>query len=323
MIQAHAGELTRPTAIHTERLDDCDRVALLHSGENLRIEQLSPGCFEGTFAAVRGRIVRAATAEFNQVVLIRGQAMSDQVSIYPVSPENAGGVWQGRRLDPGRLVIHGPDAGTDHRSSRYCRLMEFSLPADALVHFARILLRADINVGPRSWSAASPSPEVVAALVRSTRRMLALGAGVIPSDAPEWFHAEQECIRTIVAAALPACGPRAADLPLSRRTALAARAEEIMRARLDRPVGTIEFCAELGVSERTLRRAFQERRGLGPIEFSKVLRLHAVRSELKTGATSVAEAARRWGFHHLGNFAADYRRAFGRLPSWTFRQSSL
>jgi AraC-like DNA-binding protein len=33
----------------------------------------------------------------------------------------------------------------------------------------------------------------------------------------------------------------------------------------------------------------------------------------------VNEIAARWGFDHAGNFAADYRRLFGELPSQTLR----
>jgi AraC family ethanolamine operon transcriptional activator len=80
----------------------------------------------------------------------------------------------------------------------------------------------------------------------------------------------------------------------------------------------LDLCQELGVSERTLHYAFQEVRGLSPIAYFKANRLNAVRQELKAapaGTTTVGEIARRWGFLHSGEFAADYRRLFGELPS--------
>jgi AraC family ethanolamine operon transcriptional activator len=54
--------------------------------------------------------------------------------------------------------------------------------------------------------------------------------------------------------------------------------------------------------------------------YFKALRLDAVRQELKTapaGTTTVRLIAQRWGFRHTGEFAADYRRLFGELPSQT------
>ena len=36
---------------------------------------------------------------------------------------------------------------------------------------------------------------------------------------------------------------------------------------------------------------------------------------------SIADAANRWGFWHMGQFTADYRELFGELPSKTLRNS--
>jgi AraC family transcriptional regulator, ethanolamine operon transcriptional activator len=56
--------------------------------------------------------------------------------------------------------------------------------------------------------------------------------------------------------------------------------------------------------------------------YFKVCRLNAVRQELKAAAAGTAavwEVAQRWGFWHSGEFAADYRRLFGELPSQTLK----
>ncbi|MCP4898634.1 MAG: helix-turn-helix domain-containing protein [bacterium] len=48
-------------------------------------------------------------------------------------------------------------------------------------------------------------------------------------------------------------------------------------------------------------------------------RLDGVRKELlRSGAKlKIADTANNWGFWHVGQFAADYRRHFGELPSQT------
>lgn len=78
-----------------------------------------------------------------------------------------------------------------------------------------------------------------------------------------------------------------------------------------------------GVSERTLQYAFQERFGLTPAAFLKARRLAAVRSELlhaRPAGASVSQVVAQFGFWHSGQFAADYRRAFGELPSETLKR---
>jgi AraC family ethanolamine operon transcriptional activator len=53
--------------------------------------------------------------------------------------------------------------------------------------------------------------------------------------------------------------------------------------------------------------------------YFKTSRLNEVRQELKVApaGTTVREIAQHWGFRHTGEFAADYRRLFGELPSQT------
>jgi AraC-like DNA-binding protein len=78
-----------------------------------------------------------------------------------------------------------------------------------------------------------------------------------------------------------------------------------------------------GVSERTLQYAFLERFGLTPGAFLKARRLAAVRTALKCSSgefTLVGDLASEFGFWHAGQFARDYRRAFGELPSQTLRR---
>ena len=59
-----------------------------------------------------------------------------------------------------------------------------------------------------------------------------------------------------------------------------------------------------------------------PMAFVRERRLDEVRRRLLAGGreqTSVSNAALDFGFCHLGRFSADYRRAFGELPSETLR----
>jgi AraC-like DNA-binding protein len=111
--------------------------------------------------------------------------------------------------------------------------------------------------------------------------------------------------------------PRA---PASVRAATVARARSHIAAFPREPLTVRDLCRATGASERTLRRAFVEHFGLPPKAYLQQRRLHGVRGELRRAAPSisrVADVANGWGFWHLGQFASDYRRLFGELPSET------
>jgi transcriptional regulator GlxA family with amidase domain len=101
---------------------------------------------------------------------------------------------------------------------------------------------------------------------------------------------------------------------------LVAEAEALMGSR---PWGALTMsglCRELEVSERSLHYAFRDVLGQTPMAYYRHKRLNAVRRLLKQAGslqTTVAEVGRAWGFWHTGQFAADYRRLFGEIPSTT------
>ncbi len=110
--------------------------------------------------------------------------------------------------------------------------------------------------------------------------------------------------------------PRA---PASVRAAVVARARAHIAAFPREPLTVRDLCRATGASERTLSRAFVEHFGLSPKAYLRARRLHGVRGELRRGSpgTKVVDVANDWGFWHLGQFASDYRRLFGELPSQT------
>ena len=79
------------------------------------------------------------------------------------------------------------------------------------------------------------------------------------------------------------------------------------------------ICKATGASWRTLDYAFKEHFSVTPKEYLQMVRLHGVRRELQLGGgvALIADVANRWGFWHMGQFAADYRVKFGELPSVT------
>ncbi len=86
-----------------------------------------------------------------------------------------------------------------------------------------------------------------------------------------------------------------------------------------------DLCRHACVSERTLQNAFRQRFGTTPAAFLKARRLAAVYAMLRSNGeanASVGDIAAQYGFWHSGQFAADYKRSFGELPSDTLNRTA-
>jgi AraC-like DNA-binding protein len=100
-------------------------------------------------------------------------------------------------------------------------------------------------------------------------------------------------------------------------------ATELAQAHPNPSPNVAELAQLNGVSERTLRRAFQGCYGLSPLEYLRIHRLHQARKLLRTSCpdtTTVTQVAFDGGFWDLGRFAGSYRQLFGELPSETLRK---
>ena len=153
-------------------------------------------------------------------------------------------------------------------------------------------------------------------LVRIMSHLRTYRGGLTPSTAEFWKRSIVECMAANVMSSLPP--DDTGWLPSARR--LIRRVEEYLDEAGTRPVHVLEICAALGVSRRTLHRAFQEVFGLGPVSFLRHKRLctvHSILHQSAPGSTTVAAVAMDQGFYELGRFAQYYRAMFGERPSQT------
>jgi AraC-like DNA-binding protein len=150
-------------------------------------------------------------------------------------------------------------------------------------------------------------------------------------SAPEILRSElirRSVVDMLFAAALTAFpieavgdGPTgAADdaLPSTVRRALA-----FIDEHLDQPIGIEEIAEAARLSVRGLQSAFRRHLGTTPRAALRSARLAAAHADLlraEAGRDDVASIARRWGFHHLGRFAAEHRAAYGEPPRRTLQR---
>ena len=159
-------------------------------------------------------------------------------------------------------------------------------------------------------------------LVRIMSHLRTRSGSLTASTADFWRRSIVECMAANVMSSLPP--DDGGWLPSARR--LIRRVEDYLDTTGTRPVHVSEICAALGVSRRTLHRAFQEVFGLGPVSFLRHKRLCAVHSILRDSAprsTTVSAVAMAQGFYELGRFAQYYHAMFGERPSETLGVATL
>lgn len=101
------------------------------------------------------------------------------------------------------------------------------------------------------------------------------------------------------------------------------RAIDLIQSCPESPHTTQSLARDIGVSVRSLQRAFQRQLGSSPTEYLREARLRRVHDELRarrSELTSVGEIAKRWGFCDTGRFSAVYRKRFGESPSETLKR---
>ncbi|MFE2876447.1 AraC family transcriptional regulator [Streptomyces roseus] len=103
------------------------------------------------------------------------------------------------------------------------------------------------------------------------------------------------------------------------------RAVAFIESAPDAGIGLTEMAAAAGVTPRALQYAFRRHAGTTPTAYLRRVRLDLAHADLLAGdpadGVGVAAIAHRWGFHHLGRFAAAYRAAYGHAPSRTLGES--
>lgn len=206
----------------------------------------------------------------------------------------AGNAWGAMSLSPGDLAAVGQ------------ALIGYELSAPAITHVIRPsahLVKRLSNLHKAAGDLAATAPDILAH--------------------PEVAKAiEQALVRAMVDCLTD---PAAAERGNSGRcrAAVMRRLEQVLEANGDRPLYIPELCAQLGVSDRTLRSQCQEHLGMSPHRYLWLRRMHLARRALGLAdgtRKSVTEIALDHGFGELGRFSVAYRRLFGEMPSVTLRR---
>jgi AraC family ethanolamine operon transcriptional activator len=256
--------------------------------------------------------------------ITEGQARSDGYIVF--IPLNHAGAYaaNGTALDKDSFAILEPGCDFCLRSEIEHDWSTIFVPTD------KIALGGDL-VEP------SPDYEKVTCRVTRPKRQLAdwLRASVSQvmtaaahcsqfESTPAATRAAGELVRvaSLVVGKTQACESNQKGRPRVPRPEIIRRSKELLEAREGKRVLVGELAAAADVSKGTLRTAFNEYFGVGPIRYLQIRQLHQVNRALRATdpeAAGVTDVLVRHGEWEFGRFASRYRQLFGELPSETLQ----
>jgi len=236
---------------------------------------------------------------------------------------NPQAVWGGTPIGETTLVHYAAGAEVVGRSTGALAWASIIFDQEVLDRHAA---RLGIEIAPRTSSAQllAPAPAAMADLRAAARRLFTIADSAhIVLEIPEVRRFQEEQLLTALVRAAGTAGEEREAVAISHRR-IVLRALDVLQRRCDEPVYLAELCEAAGVSERTLRTAFQRIHGASPIRYLHVHRMGQARRALLEADPSrerVADIATRFGFANLGRFAVEFRQLFGVSPSQLLRSA--
>jgi len=293
------------------------------SGWDLEFRQLSAGRLRGRARMMAGAHCTAMKVELNQVYHQVGHILPGHLTFGVTYPTCGEFNWCRSPARSGEVLNFNQEGGFEGTSRESFSGCALSFRREMLEDLAETLgLPVDLDSISRAGGTLLKASEQTAGLraqfdeaFRSATESEPAGSA---TEASALFDtgAAESILRLL---ARPSEQPRNTVQP-ARRSALR-HALDILATPENLPITVQELCRLVGVSAPSLYRAFRDEFGVSTKQYIQSRVLSGVRSELVAAGpdSQVNEIANGWGIWHMGQFAADYRKLFGELPSATLR----
>jgi AraC family ethanolamine operon transcriptional activator len=289
--------------------------------------QLSPGCFEGRLVETWFGDIQFFRETTNQVIHEAGRSWpGSRTFCVPLSMRGSS-YFRGIEWPADTCATMGGDVDFELRTAVELDVVAVSFRAERLAEAAQ---EHDLDpIDFERWLSGCGTARLPPASVAALRRMLLDIAMLVETrSALLNSKAVRSSMEGAIYEAFLQLMADASDLRVSQasylpRRQLVKRAIEFVAEHPDDLVTVGDLCRLLRVSRRTLQQYFDEVLHISPLQYLRAFRLNKVRTLIRSagGVLRVQDAAAQWGFWHLSQFASDYRRLFGELPSQTSAQA--
>lgn len=291
----------------------------------LQYEQLSGGAFHGRVEQIHLPGAYMVKETMNRSVRQQGEIGRDMYGFALVLQPEGEAICNGQRLGATSLLV-GRGDDLDLCNTRASQIGALSVDCDLVHTISQGIYHRPLAPWLAQQVVVDVGPQVAGDLRAHLNRVF------LQADRPQARHWQGEAamsrLRDDMLLAFLDALPLDTDTShlksIAQRRRVVHRAREMMLARVDQPPSLLEVCRHVGASHRKLHYCFQDILGMSPARYLRVLRLNGVRRQLQSRRdphAGVQDVAALWGFWHLGQFSADYKRLFAELPSQTLRRA--
>jgi len=296
-----------------------EELSAMQFGWQIDFTQLGPAKLESTVSLVQSANLGVCHFQLYSGFDQRVHAQPGYYSFGLPDPDAAAATVQGKAASPGAIIVFPHDyeaygashAGFNgygiHIRAAYLEAVAetvFKMPLRLLVPAAGVYALTEVQFRHLRWElnewrqmAANEGPVVTA------HRQEALAIAVLTGLSHSIKTEETQHLKS----------DRAIRLVLDYVNS--APSEEIT---------AVELCTLADCSQRWLEQSFKMRFGVTPKAYVKYLRLARLRRDLQQPprgeSQTVIDLASTYGFWHMGQLAADYRKVYGELPSDTLKR---
>jgi AraC family ethanolamine operon transcriptional activator len=294
------------------------------SGRDLAVTQLSPGPCLGHLLRANLDDMGFDAGGFDGDLRVRGAVARKAFSIVSVLEQDGVLNQWGHGVAEGDILAIPPSGELDGRFQGRTAYAVVTAPWGLLMQRAEAF---EWLADPRVWTEAaiySPPPRARAACRRILRGCAALMRAMgdaVPASSIDFLR--RELLDSVLAAVAEAREPAARRQGVLNAARIVRGAEDFVEGGGARQAVQVDdVCQALGISRRTLYRAFQDLLDVSPKAYLRLKNMSAARARLLDAAdrpTTVTQVALDHGFWELGRFAGAYRAMFGEAPSETLR----
>ena len=316
-----------PGLINLAKINGIEAIEEIIAGTQLEPTQLAPGQLTGSMAQLLVGNRSLSTAEISGSFRAYGPLSESNCTLGAIIESSGSNSQWDYETRFGDVAVVPAGVEHDARYSQHTHWLAVGLPLEDVHRRAEVY---ELNGGTRFWQrpAMHRSSLRTRELISTILKRVAHSMEAVPTVASV-TQASDGLIDDVLEALF--LGYRESEIAavdnrrnFVRATRITRIVDDYLREREWHPVRVPELCAHLGLSDRTLRRAFVEKYGIPPARYLIFRRLSQARRVLTTERdANVTDTALSFGFWDLSRFARHYRNLFGETPSMTLRRQRM